>query len=72
MCDYTQREYACGHFRWIASRWCRDYTLTHRRCEPNVNHFEYRAGQPCGECRPKEFTPWESMIKRPNKQEPLY
>lgn len=42
MCDYTQREYSCGHFRWIASRWCRDYTLTHKRCQPNVTHFEYR------------------------------
>jgi hypothetical protein len=28
MCDYTQREYSYGHFRWIASKWCRDYTIT--------------------------------------------
>lgn len=42
MCDYTQREYSCGHFRWIASKWCRDYTITHKRCQPNVTHFEYR------------------------------
>jgi hypothetical protein len=42
MCDYTQREYSCGHFRWIASKWCKDYTLTHKRCQPNVTHFEYR------------------------------
>ncbi|KAB5511141.1 hypothetical protein GE09DRAFT_1165685 [Coniochaeta sp. 2T2.1] len=51
MCDFPQREYSCGHFRWIASRWCRDYTLTHKRCQPNVNHFEYRL----------------NMIKRPTK-----
>jgi hypothetical protein len=44
MCDYTQREYSCGHFRWIASKWCRDYTITHKRCQPNVTHFEYRYG----------------------------
>jgi hypothetical protein len=42
MCDYTQREYSCGHFRWIASKWCKDYTITHKRCQPNVTHFEYR------------------------------
>lgn len=44
MCDYTQREYSCGHFRWIASKWCKDYTITHKRCQPNVTHFEYRYG----------------------------
>lgn len=48
MCDYTQREYSCGHFRWIASKWCRDYTITHKRCQPNVTHFEYRAEELCG------------------------
>lgn len=48
MCDYTQREYSCGHFRWIASKWCRDYTMTHKRCEPNVTHFEYKSKEPCG------------------------
>ncbi|KAK4107145.1 hypothetical protein N656DRAFT_558914 [Canariomyces notabilis] len=124
MCDYTQREYSCGHFRWIASKWCRDYTITHKRCQPNVTHFEYRAEELCGkslqssmhppseqlsadlrssglqcyppaqmlnqsplrytfllcyrwkatltsyvgECKPKEYPPWENLIKRSNKQ----
>ena len=48
MCDYTQREYSCGHFRWIASQWCLEYIITHKRCQPNVTHFEYRAEELCG------------------------
>lgn len=48
MCDYTQREYECGHFRWIASKWCKDYTITHKRCQPNITHFEYRDDERCG------------------------
>jgi hypothetical protein len=31
-----------------ASKWCRDYTITHKRCQPNVTHFEYRAEELCG------------------------
>ncbi|KAM7190857.1 hypothetical protein V8F20_009541 [Naviculisporaceae sp. PSN 640] len=69
MCDYTQREYSCGHFRWIASKWCRDYTITHKRCQPNVTSFEYRGEEQCGECKPKPLPPWESMIKRSSKQQ---
>ncbi|KAK3348590.1 hypothetical protein B0T25DRAFT_226104 [Lasiosphaeria hispida] len=69
MCDYTQREYSCGHFRWIASKWCRDYTLTHKRCQPNVTHFEFRSEELCGECKPKTYPPWENMIKRSNKEQ---
>ncbi|KAB5560321.1 hypothetical protein GE09DRAFT_1173010 [Coniochaeta sp. 2T2.1] len=65
MCDYTQREYSGVHFRWIVSRWCRDYTLTHRRYQPNVTHFEYRSL--CGKCKPKTYPPWENIIKRTNK-----
>lgn len=41
MCDYIQREYSCRHFRWIASKWCRIYTITHRRCPPNITHYEW-------------------------------
>ncbi|KAK0633969.1 hypothetical protein B0T14DRAFT_416283 [Immersiella caudata] len=67
-----QREYLCGHFRWIANKWCPDYTKTHKRCKPNVTHFEYRytpqrlSQPPCGECKSKmePRVPWESMIKR--------
>jgi len=57
MCDYTQREYSCGHFRWIASKWCRDYTITHKRCQPNVTHFEYRAEELCGKHHPLPTSP---------------
>ncbi|KAK3695829.1 hypothetical protein B0T22DRAFT_497678 [Podospora appendiculata] len=66
MCDYTQREYCCGHFRWIASKWCREYTITHKRCQPNVTHSEYRSEDECGECKNKAAPrpPWEKMIKR--------
>ncbi|KAK4451311.1 hypothetical protein QBC34DRAFT_59683 [Podospora aff. communis PSN243] len=67
MCNYTQREYSCGHFRWVASRWCLEYSLTHKRCKPNVTHFEFRDDSICGECRPQWQwgpCPWESMIKR--------
>ena len=59
MCDYTQREYSCGHFRWIASKWCREYTTTHKRCQPNVTHFEYRAEELCGTC---VYHLWNTML----------
>ncbi|KAK4161693.1 hypothetical protein QBC43DRAFT_217017 [Cladorrhinum sp. PSN259] len=64
MCDYTQREYRCGHYRWIASKWCPTYQITHVRCEPNVNHFEYRREELCGDCKPKAKSPWDHLIKR--------
>ncbi|KAK3394973.1 hypothetical protein B0H63DRAFT_499225 [Podospora didyma] len=62
------REYSCGHFRWIASKWCPSYRITHRRCQPDVTHFEYRADDVVGECQPKTYPPWENMIRRNNKQ----
>ncbi|KXX82359.1 hypothetical protein MMYC01_201307 [Madurella mycetomatis] len=68
MCDYTQREHRCDHFRWIASRWCQAYAVTHKRCTPNVTHFEYKPVL-CGECKAKfnqEPCPWEHLIRRPN------
>ncbi|KAK1828596.1 hypothetical protein QBC39DRAFT_264666 [Podospora conica] len=72
MCDYTQREYGCGHFRWIASRWCRDYTESQKRCKPNVVSFEVSPSllKPCGECLPKPHlpVPWENMIRRSENQ----
>ena len=37
-----QREYGCGHYKFIAAEWCQAYAQTHRRCAPNVTHFEYR------------------------------
>ncbi|KAK3364335.1 hypothetical protein B0T25DRAFT_61273 [Lasiosphaeria hispida] len=65
--DRRQREYSCGHFRWIVSEWCKVYTTTHKRCRPNVTHFDHRE-ELCGECKPKPYPPWEHMIKRPNKE----
>ncbi|KAM7191151.1 hypothetical protein V8F33_009022, partial [Rhypophila sp. PSN 637] len=64
------REYSCGHFRWVASKWCRDYTITHKRCQPNVTGFEYRGEEQCGECRPKPRPAWESMINWTGKRAP--
>ncbi|KAK4671931.1 hypothetical protein QC764_609980 [Podospora pseudoanserina] len=29
MYDFIQRRHFCGHFRFIASKWCRDYSATH-------------------------------------------
>ena len=40
MCNFIQREYGCGHHRYIASVWCKSYTTTHRRCPPQVTHYE--------------------------------
>ncbi|KAK3687911.1 hypothetical protein B0T22DRAFT_141069 [Podospora appendiculata] len=64
MCEFTQREYSCGHFRWVASQWCREYRTTHKRCEPNVTHFKYRGEERCGNCKPEAPVAWEGMIKR--------
>ncbi|KAH6618123.1 hypothetical protein B0J18DRAFT_436541 [Chaetomium sp. MPI-SDFR-AT-0129] len=65
MCNYTQREYSCGHFRWIASLWCAKYRNTHARCTPNITHFEDRPDEVCGECKSKETPAWEYLIQRP-------
>ncbi|KAK3951202.1 hypothetical protein QBC32DRAFT_167917 [Pseudoneurospora amorphoporcata] len=69
MCDYIQREYACRHYRWIASSWCREYTITHKRCTPNVAHFEHKDID-CGECKSRKrgAVPWEHMIRRDKSQ----
>ncbi|KAL2022972.1 hypothetical protein VTK56DRAFT_4187 [Thermocarpiscus australiensis] len=66
MCKFIQREYACNHLRWIASQWCRDYTMTHKRCPPEVAFFEYVRDM-CGDCKAKTRppVPWEHLIKRP-------
>jgi len=37
----SQREYGCGHYKYIAAEWCDLYTQTHRRCALNVTYFEY-------------------------------
>ncbi|KAK3934099.1 hypothetical protein QBC46DRAFT_274461, partial [Diplogelasinospora grovesii] len=65
------RKYSCGHFRWVASEWCREYCTTHKRCEPNVTHFEHRDEEVCGDCKPTSYPAWESMIKRRPKWTPF-
>jgi hypothetical protein len=43
MCNYIQREYGCRHYRYIASKWCKSYTTTHKRCPPEITHYERHA-----------------------------
>ncbi|SPQ19856.1 e35763d0-0614-4668-a41e-7763e367a6f7 [Thermothielavioides terrestris] len=64
MCNFIQREYGCGHFRFIASKWCRSYTTTHKRCPPDVTHFEY-VEHLCGDCKDRNRppVPWADLIK---------
>ncbi|AEO61161.1 hypothetical protein MYCTH_2084107 [Thermothelomyces thermophilus ATCC 42464] len=66
MCKFIQREYLCGHQRFIASEWCDVYTMTHKRCPPEITHYEYVPQLLCGDCKAKNQppVPWESMIKR--------
>ncbi|KAG7146647.1 hypothetical protein HYQ46_004545 [Verticillium longisporum] len=42
-----QREFHCGHFRWIVSRWCPEYLRTQLRCPLSVSHYEYRGDEQC-------------------------
>ncbi|KAI1764845.1 hypothetical protein GGR53DRAFT_492245 [Hypoxylon sp. FL1150] len=42
MCDYTQVEYCCQHFRFVVQRWCSVYERTNKVCAPNVTHLEIR------------------------------
>ncbi|KAK3903988.1 hypothetical protein C8A05DRAFT_32236 [Staphylotrichum tortipilum] len=68
MCNFIQREYGCGHHRYIASRWCELYSITHKRCPPEVTHFEC-VDNLCGDCNAKNQppVPWEDLIKRHRK-----
>ncbi|KAK4118361.1 hypothetical protein N657DRAFT_374801 [Parathielavia appendiculata] len=52
MCDFSQREFSCGHFLWLASELCPIYKQTRRKwgCQPNVTKFETR-DQLSGECK---------------------
>lgn len=63
MCEFTQREYSCGHFRFIAARWCNLYKISHRRCHPDVTHFEFRQHEICGICQPYEMPAWFHAVK---------
>ncbi|KAK3939755.1 hypothetical protein QBC46DRAFT_342250 [Diplogelasinospora grovesii] len=58
MCEYLQREYACGHFRWISTAWCIAY-MRRKKCEPYLD----REVEVCGECKSKNrHPPWEHLI----------
>ncbi|CRJ87207.1 hypothetical protein D7B24_002865 [Verticillium nonalfalfae] len=67
MCDWIQREFHCGHFRWIVSRWCPEYLRTQLRCPLSVSHYEYRGDEQCSHCKPRQTQPWEKMIRRNNQ-----
>ncbi|KAK4143606.1 uncharacterized protein C8A04DRAFT_12280 [Dichotomopilus funicola] len=69
MCNFIQREYSCGHYRFIASKWCETYTVTHKRCPAEISYFEYASDLLCGDCKAKTLppVPWEFMIKRHDK-----
>ncbi|KAI0966085.1 hypothetical protein F4678DRAFT_306401 [Xylaria arbuscula] len=47
MCDYTQVEYNCQHFRFVVLRWCPKYERTYKPCAPNVTHLEVRNNELC-------------------------
>ncbi|GAP92272.1 hypothetical protein SAMD00023353_7600170 [Rosellinia necatrix] len=64
MCDYTQVEYNCQHFRFVVLRWCPKYERTYKPCPPNVTHLEVRNNELCSDCRPQSLPPWEHMIRR--------
>ncbi|KAH7377168.1 hypothetical protein B0T11DRAFT_219988 [Plectosphaerella cucumerina] len=68
MCDYIQREFHCGHFRWIVARWCSVYLKTEMRCPLSVAHYEYRGDEQCSHCKPRVIQPWDHLIQRNNKQ----
>ncbi|KAI1823940.1 hypothetical protein F4861DRAFT_297520 [Xylaria intraflava] len=67
MCDYTQVEYNCQHFRFVVLRWCPKYERTYKPCAPNVTRVELRHDEQCSDCRPRSLPPWEHMIRRKPK-----
>ncbi|KAI1343670.1 hypothetical protein F5Y15DRAFT_172949 [Xylariaceae sp. FL0016] len=70
MCDYSQIEYCCQHFRFVVLSWCKRYERTNKPCVPNVTHLEIRHDEMCSDCRPLEATPWEHMIRRSHRSTP--
>ncbi|KAF1834366.1 hypothetical protein BDW02DRAFT_498509 [Decorospora gaudefroyi] len=55
MCDYTQVQYKCNHFRYVVKAWCTKYQQTHIRCPPNLTAVEYRLGENCGPLPYQQF-----------------
>ncbi|KAM7188393.1 hypothetical protein V8F20_010591 [Naviculisporaceae sp. PSN 640] len=71
MCDFTLREYGCDpeHKRYIASRWCEEYSRTHKRCNPlRVCRREDWRHEVCGDCKERSPVDWEFMIQRNETQ----
>ncbi|KAK3500968.1 hypothetical protein B0T13DRAFT_466933 [Neurospora crassa] len=65
MCNYIQREYSCGHIRWLASKHCADYKERRRKCQPSIMDFEERPQAVCGNCRqPSEQPPSMTAFMR--------
>ncbi|KAK3396132.1 hypothetical protein B0T20DRAFT_261936 [Sordaria brevicollis] len=65
MCNYTQREYSCGHIRWLASKHCVDYKERRKKCQPTIMDFEERPQAVCGNCRqPSEQPPSMTAFMR--------
>ncbi|KAK0612290.1 hypothetical protein B0T17DRAFT_499737, partial [Bombardia bombarda] len=63
--DEPQREYSCGHMRWIASKHCAKYDSERRRkCQPEITDFEDRPEALCGDCRPMTHHPWMSAFMK--------
>ncbi|KAK0725702.1 hypothetical protein B0H67DRAFT_482377, partial [Lasiosphaeris hirsuta] len=57
-CHCDQREYSCGHFKWLATEHCPEYReRQNKKCPPNITAFEDRTDI-CGECKPKTQFPW--------------
>ncbi|KAI1318093.1 hypothetical protein F5Y16DRAFT_392310 [Xylariaceae sp. FL0255] len=64
MCDYTQVEYLCQHFRWTVLKWCEKYERSYKRCPPNIKQLEVRNNEKCSDCKPPPEVAWGWMIKR--------
>ncbi|EFX01623.1 hypothetical protein CMQ_8089 [Grosmannia clavigera kw1407] len=57
MCQWTQRNYSCGHVRYVAAEWCRSYRMRKQRCSVDVTNVEDRCDELCASCRPRQVTP---------------
>ncbi|KAL8403174.1 hypothetical protein RB594_008438 [Gaeumannomyces avenae] len=71
MCEWTDRQYSCGHHRVIAAMWCSKFIRIQLRCQPpQVKNREYRPEEICSDCAKMHREPvaWEFMINYPSSQ----
>ncbi|KAL8396653.1 hypothetical protein RB594_003641 [Gaeumannomyces avenae] len=55
MCEWTDRQYSCGHHRVIAAMWCSKFIRIQLRCQPpQVENREYRPEEICTELEDKK------------------